>query len=369
MDADAERRTAFITRRRPIQRIGQLQLPRERRRGRVLERRDRDVRGRCGQRPAGGGRTIPTATERGPTLARLLPACSANDTDVDGDYLTAIVVSGPSHGALTLNANGSFIYTPAANYNGTDSFTLKDQQRQVRRSNVATVAIAVNSVKRCARGGRRQVATDEDVTLDVAAPRRPRQRHRRDAEPLDCGAGERSEPWHAGLNGDGSLSYTARGGLQRSRQLHLRASDGNGESTVATVSDRDQAPSPDAPSARRQQLQQNRRRCVDHRCARRARERPGRGRGDPLTAVLVSSPSRGTLTLNADGSFIYSSAAGYNGSDSFTYRARDGGGPSNVATVSIAVDAVNDGRRPSRTATAQTRTRRSSCRGARRPRQ
>jgi VCBS repeat-containing protein len=50
----------------------------------------------------------------------------ANDTDVDGPFpLTAAVVSGPAHGTLTLNADGSFTYTPAANFNGTDSFTYK----------------------------------------------------------------------------------------------------------------------------------------------------------------------------------------------------------------------------------------------------
>ena len=42
----------------------------------------------------------------------------ANDTDVDNTVITAVLVSGPSHGSLTLNADGSFTYTPTANYNG-----------------------------------------------------------------------------------------------------------------------------------------------------------------------------------------------------------------------------------------------------------
>ena len=64
--------------------------------------------------------------------------------------------------------------------------------------------------------------------------------------------------------------------------------------------------------------------------------------GDSLTAVLVASPAHGTLTLNADGSFSYTPAANYNGADSFTYKANDGAADSNVATVSLAISAVND---------------------------
>src|SRR5206468_927273 len=47
----------------------------------------------------------------------------ANDTDPDGDTLTATVVSLPSHGTLTLNGDGHFTYQPAAGFAGTDSFS------------------------------------------------------------------------------------------------------------------------------------------------------------------------------------------------------------------------------------------------------
>jgi len=46
-----------------------------------------------------------------------------NDTDADGDTLTATVATGPSHGSLTLDANGSFTYVPTENYYGADGFT------------------------------------------------------------------------------------------------------------------------------------------------------------------------------------------------------------------------------------------------------
>ena len=46
--------------------------------------------------------------------------------------------------------------------------------------------------------------------------------------------------------------------------------------------------------------------------------------GDVLTFSLVSGPARGALALNGDGTFTYTPAANYSGSDSFTYRANDG---------------------------------------------
>ncbi|MGJ8569716.1 MAG: tandem-95 repeat protein [Hoeflea sp.] len=47
----------------------------------------------------------------------------ANDSDIEGNDLTAEVAQGPAHGSLTLNDDGSFDYTPDADYNGADSFT------------------------------------------------------------------------------------------------------------------------------------------------------------------------------------------------------------------------------------------------------
>jgi len=61
---------------------------------------------------------------------------------------------------------------------------------------------------------------------------------------------------------------------------------------------------------------------------------------DPLTAVLDTDVSHGSLTLNADGSFSYTPTLGYGGPDSFTYHAHDGTDDSNVATVSLTVNAI-----------------------------
>ena len=68
---------------------------------------------------------------------------------------------------------------------------------------------------------------------------------------------------------------------------------------------------------------------------------------DAVAAVLVSGPSAGTLVggLAFGGGFTYQPNANFNGIDTFSYKANDGaGGPnSNVATVTITVNAVNDG--------------------------
>ena len=62
---------------------------------------------------------------------------------------------------------------------------------------------------------------------------------------------------------------------------------------------------------------------------------------DPLTFSIVSEPSHGVLTEIATG-VTYTPNANYNGEDSFTFKANDGKADSNIATVSVTVNAVND---------------------------
>src|SRR5205807_685692 len=76
---------------------------------------------------------------------------------------------GPSHGSLTLNANGSFVYTPAANYNGGDSFSYKANDGTAD-SNIATVTLTINAVNDAPVAVDDAYRTDEDTTLTIAAP-------------------------------------------------------------------------------------------------------------------------------------------------------------------------------------------------------
>ncbi|MCO6187036.1 tandem-95 repeat protein, partial [Rhizobium sp. L1K21] len=78
----------------------------------------------------------------------VIPAGSgvlANDSDIDGDALSSILVSNVSHGTLVLNTDGSFTYTPAANFSGIDSFTYRANDGTAN-GNPVTVTIDVAPV-------------------------------------------------------------------------------------------------------------------------------------------------------------------------------------------------------------------------------
>jgi VCBS repeat-containing protein len=73
------------------------------------------------------------------------PGVLGNDSDPDGNPITAVKVSDPAHGTLVLNANGSFTYTPTPNYSGPDAFTYEANDGTLN-STPATVTITVNFV-------------------------------------------------------------------------------------------------------------------------------------------------------------------------------------------------------------------------------
>ena len=70
------------------------------------------------------------------------PGVLANDTDVDGNSLTAILVSGVTNGTLTFSNNGSFVYVPNSGFLGPDAFTYRANDGQ-SNSTPATATISV----------------------------------------------------------------------------------------------------------------------------------------------------------------------------------------------------------------------------------
>jgi VCBS repeat-containing protein len=55
------------------------------------------------------------------------PGVLGNDSDADGDSLTATLVQAPQHGNLNLDPDGSFVYTPASGFSGTDTFVYRSE--------------------------------------------------------------------------------------------------------------------------------------------------------------------------------------------------------------------------------------------------
>ncbi|MFH1725517.1 MAG: Ig-like domain-containing protein [Elusimicrobiota bacterium] len=153
----------------------------------------------------------------------------ANDTDADGDSLTAALVDDVSHGSLTLNADGSFAYTPAQDYSGTDSFTYKANDGAAD-SDPATVTLTVNPVNNPPVADDQDVVTNEDtpvaITFGATDP---------DSDPLTFEIA--SGPSHGALSeidGD-QVTYTPGGDYSGSDSFTFKANDGELDSEPATV--------------------------------------------------------------------------------------------------------------------------------------
>ena len=69
----------------------------------------------------------------------------ANDTDLDGDILTTSLITDPTHGAMTLNPDGSFTYTPNSDFVGLDSFVYQTNDGHGNTAS-ATDVIIVNQI-------------------------------------------------------------------------------------------------------------------------------------------------------------------------------------------------------------------------------
>jgi hypothetical protein len=92
----------------------------------------------------------------------------ANDSDPDADPLTALLVAGPAHGALTLNADGSFTYTPNPDYHGADGFTYIASDGDLE-SDPATVSVTIHPVNdgpTAVAGGSYEADEGSAITFD-----------------------------------------------------------------------------------------------------------------------------------------------------------------------------------------------------------
>ena len=269
----------------------------------------------------------------------------ANDSDVDtaAANLSAMLVSGPAHGALTLNADGSFSYTPTLNYNGSDSFTYKVNDGFLD-SNIATVNLSITAVNDAPVAVNDSYSTNEDTALNIPAAGVLANDSDVDTAAASLSAVLVSGPAHGSLtlNVDGSFSYTPTLNYNGSDSFTYKVNDGSLDSNIATVNLSITAVN-DAPVAVNDSYSTNEDTALNIPAAGvLANDSDVDTAAASLSAMLVSGPAHGALTLNTDGSFLYTPTLNYNGSDSFTYKVNDGSLDSNIATVNLSVTAVND---------------------------
>jgi VCBS repeat-containing protein len=273
------------------------------------------------------------ALDEDTALVVLGPGILGNDSDLEGSPLSVALVAGPAHGTLALGADGSFSYTPNANFNGGDSFTYKVNDGDLD-SNVATVLLTIAPVNDAPVAGNDAATTDEDtpVVINVLA-------NDTDVDGDTLSPVVVQAPTHGtlGLNADGSLTYTPHLNFNGTDSFTYAASDGALASDVAVVGLTIAAVN-DAPSASDDSLTID----EDVSVTGNVLVNDTDVDGDALSAVLVDGPAHGTLALSADGTFTYTPNANFNGTDGFTYRASDGSLQSGFASVALTVAPVND---------------------------
>jgi VCBS repeat-containing protein len=258
----------------------------------------------------------------------------ANDSDVDGDALQAVLVSGPAHGTLTFNTNGTFVYRPDANYNGPDSFSYKVADG-ISESNVVAVSLNIIAVNDAPVALGDTLSATEDTTLTISAAALLGNDSDVEGDPLSITALTAPLRGRVLLNADGTISYTPNANFNGTDSFTYRASDGSLTSLPVTITISVAAVN-DAPVAAADSFSMTQDTILAS---------PARGvlvndsdlDGDVLAAILGTGPEHGVLTLNSDGSFSYVPTPGYTGPDSFAYRASDRSLLSALTTVTITI--------------------------------
>ena len=252
-------------------------------------------------------------------------------TDPEGDPLTYSIVSVPSHGVLAGTAP-SVTYKPNTNYNGEDSFTFKANDGK-EDSNIATVGITVNPVNDAPIANDQSVETTQDTAISITLTGS-------DVDGDTLTFNQPMSPANGTLELDpnfssnGNLTYTPNSGFIGSDSFTFTVSDGTVDSDPATISITvtkvNHPPVADVQSV-----------TTDEDTPVAITLTATDPDGDPLTYIVVTSPANGTLSGIAP-ELTYTPELNFNGQDSFTFKANDGQADSNIATVSIKVNPIND---------------------------
>ena len=276
-----------------------------------------------------------SATEDQPLIVNA-PGVLGNDSDPDGNPITAVLVAGPTNGVLVLNPNGSFTYTPNPNATGPDSFTYF-------ATDGASNSVPVTVVLNVAPVNDAPVANAQSVSLSEDSPRSITLTGS-DVENSPLTFSIVSPPTNGVISGfnpnTGVLLYTPNTNFFGADAFTFRVNDGSTNSAPATVS-LTVTPVNDAPLALNDTYAALQNQVLSVAVPVGVLANDSDVENNPLSAVLVTGPANGVLVLNPNGSFTYRPNTNFNGTDSFTYRASDGTASSSIATVTLNVAAEN----------------------------
>ena len=251
------------------------------------------------------------------------------------------MVTSTTNGTVVLNLNGSFTYTPNANFNGTDAFTYAANDGTVNSSTV-TVTITVNQVNDAPISSNDAVTTLEDMPVTIAVLANDTDI---DNAPLASSVVITSPPANGTVIVNpttGQVTYTPNPDFNGSDSFSYTVNDPDGgTSNVATVNITI-TPVDDAPVATNDNGNTLENTPVT--ISLLPNDQSQYNNIDPSSVTIVSNVGNGTLTIDATtGVVTYTPATAFLGSDTFTYTIRDlNGNISNIATVTINVTPVND---------------------------
>ena len=159
------------------------------------------------------------------------------DGDIDGDTLTVSLVTDVSNGTLTLNPDGTFDYTPDADFAGTDSFTYAVSDGN-GGSDQATVTLAVGAVNDAPVAQDDSFSLSEDGALtgeNVLADNGNGADSDIDGDTLTVSLVSDVSNGSLTLNPDGTFDYTPDADFTGSDSFTYAVDDGNGGTDQATV--------------------------------------------------------------------------------------------------------------------------------------
>jgi hypothetical protein len=274
-----------------------------------------------------------TTTEDMPLVVEA-PGVLANDDDVDGDELEAVLDTGPNHGTLTLQSNGAFVYTPTQDFNGQDSFHYHVYDGQDNSPTVEAIlnVTAANDLPVAADDG---YITSRNATLTVPAPGVLGNDEDPDGDTLSAILVDPPTSGSLLLGSNGSLIYTPTTDFAGADLFTYYADDGAAASNTATVFLTVTAEnSPPVAAGDHFTTTEDVPLYISAPGVLANDDDP---EGNSLLAILDGDVMSGTLDLQLDGSFVYTPSTGFSGVDFFTYHAYDGAAGSASVSVTLTV--------------------------------